>query len=211
MYLGITNTGYSTSFFTPTILKQLGWTSVHAQGMSIPISVVGAFCCLLSAYLSDRLRHRFGFIALGISVSTIGLIILLAQKSVSVSGRYVALFIVMGGGYIAQPIMLVWTANNKGGHYKRNVNAAMQIGYGNIRGIIASNIFPTNEEPRFITGYSVNIGLLWLAALAAVALFVGMKLENDKRAQGKRDYMLELPAEQRDNLGDDHARFRFVY
>ena len=37
MYLGIVNTGYSTSFFTPTILSQLGWTSIRAQVMSIPM------------------------------------------------------------------------------------------------------------------------------------------------------------------------------
>lgn len=211
MYMGITSVGYSTSFFTPTILKQLGWTSVHAQVMSIPIYVVAAFFSLLAAYLSDRVRHRFGFIIFGICVCTIGLIVLLAQTSVSVSGRYTALYIVMSGGYIAQPIMLVWLANNMAGHYKRSVNAAMQIGFGNIGGIIASNIFPSNEAPRFITGYSVNIGLIWMAAIAAVVLLVTMKMENDKRILGKRDRMLQLPKEERDNLGDDHPHFRFVY
>jgi hypothetical protein len=36
MYFGIVNTGYATSFFTPTILRQLGWTSVRAQVINIP-------------------------------------------------------------------------------------------------------------------------------------------------------------------------------
>lgn len=211
MYLGITCVGYSTSFFTPTILKQLGWTSVRAQVMSIPIYVVAAFFSLSAAYLSDRMRHRFSFIIFGICVCTVGLIVLMAQSRVSVAGKYTALYIVMTGGYIAQPVILVWLANNMAGHYKRSVNAAMQIGFGNIGGIIASNIFPSDEAPRFITGYSVNVGLIWLAAIAAVVLLLLMKSENDKRDQGKRDQMLQLPEDEKDNLGDDHPRFRFVY
>ena len=37
IYMGIVNTGYATSFFTPTIIKQLGYTSTRAQVLSIPI------------------------------------------------------------------------------------------------------------------------------------------------------------------------------
>lgn len=211
MYMGITSVGYSTSFFTPTILKQLGWTNVHAQVMSIPIYIVAAFFSLLTAYLSDRMRHRFGFIIFGICVCTIGLIVLMAQTNVSVAGKYTALYITMSGGYIAQPVIIVWLANNMAGHYKRSVNAAMQIGFGNIGGIIASNIFPSDEAPRFITGYGVNVGLIWMAAIAATVLLMMMKTENDKRNQGKRDAMLQLPEDEKNNLGDDHPRFRFVY
>lgn len=35
MYLGIVTSTYATSFFIPTILRQLGWTSLRAQVMSI--------------------------------------------------------------------------------------------------------------------------------------------------------------------------------
>ncbi|KAK4943530.1 hypothetical protein LTR28_008423 [Elasticomyces elasticus] len=37
MYLGVVNTGYATSFFIPTIIKELGYTSTAAQVRSIPI------------------------------------------------------------------------------------------------------------------------------------------------------------------------------
>ena len=67
-------------------------------------------------------------------MATVGYIVLLAQDSVSVSGRYVAVYIAMTGGYVAQPIILVWVTNNMGGHYKRSINAAMQIGFGNLGG-----------------------------------------------------------------------------
>ena len=60
-------------------------------------------------------------------------------------------------------------------------------------------------------GFGVTVGLLWLAAAAAVALLVGMKMENSKRDQGLRDDRLNAPNDEVNNLGDDHPDFRFVY
>ena len=211
MYLGITNTGYSTSFFIPTILKELGWTSVRAQVMSIPVYIVAAFFSLVTAWLSDFFQHRFAFIAGGICISSIGFIVLLAQSAVSVSGRYVAIYIIIAGGYIAQPIIIIWLANNMGGRYKRSVAAAMQIGFGNIGGIIASNIYETSEAPKYPTGYGVSLGLLYMALAAAIAMLIGLKLENNKRERGGRDSRLNLPEDETNNLGDDDPRFRFIY
>lgn len=211
MYLGVTNTGYSVSFFTPTILSQLGWTAVRAQVLSIPIYVVAAVVSLISAFLSDRLRHRYGFAMLGICVATIGYVILLAQHTVSVSVRYFAVYLIVAGGYITQPLTLVWLANNMGGHYKRSINAAMQIGFGNCAGIIASNIYITDQKPTYKIGYGVSLGLQWLCGIACTAFFIGLMIENKKRDEGKRDYRLALPKEEVENLGDDHPTFRYAY
>ena len=211
MYLGATNTGYSTSFFIPTILNQLGWTTVHAQVLSIPIYVVAAVTCLTTAFLTDRLRHRYAFAMLGVVISSVGYIILLAQRSVSVGIRYFAIYLITAGGYTTQPITLVWLSNNMGGHYKRSISAAMQVGFGNIGGIIASNIYLTNQKPTYPTGYGVSLGLIWVTGIACTILLMGLRFENKKREQGGRDYRLNLPEDEKDNLGDDHPSFRFVY
>ena len=211
MYLGVTNTGYSTSFFVPTILSELGWTAVRAQVMSIPPYIVATVISVTVALLTDRLRHRYAFAMAGIALATIGYIVLLAQDAVPVSGRYVAIYLIIIGGYITQPITLVWLQNNMGGHYKRSIGAAMQIGFGNCGGIIASNIYLTNQKPKYPVGYGVSLGLLWLCGLACTVFFVGLKVENYKREQGKRDHRLNLPRNEVENLGDDHPKFRFTY
>ncbi|KAG5774647.1 hypothetical protein H9Q73_011686 [Fusarium xylarioides] len=137
MYMGIVTTSYSGSFFTPTILKQLGWTSIRAQIMSIPIFLFATVCALVAAIASDKTKHRSGFILGGCLFTTVGYVILLNMTSVSIGIRYMALFFIVGGGYIAQPIVLVWVSNNMAGHYKLGVDSAMQVGFGNIGGIIA--------------------------------------------------------------------------
>ncbi|KAL8722546.1 MAG: hypothetical protein Q9225_001014 [Loekoesia sp. 1 TL-2023] len=211
IYLGCANNGYGGTFFTPTILKQLGWTSIKAQVYSVPVYAVSAVVAVAAAFLSDRLRHRYVFCIIGICINSAGYIILLAQKGLPVVVRYIAVYLVTVGGYITQPLTLVWMNNNLGGHYKRGVGAAIQVGLGNLGGVVASNIYITDQAPAFPVGFGTSLALQWLTALACTVFFIGIRLENRKREKGLRDYRYNLPKAELDNLGDDHPRFRFVY
>ncbi|CAI9625970.1 mfs general substrate transporter [Alternaria burnsii] len=207
-YFGIVNTGYAGSFFTPTIVKELGYTSAAAQVRSIPIFVVATITAVITAWLTDRLRHRYWFCIFGLVVASIGYIMLLAQGNLSAGVKYFALFLIVPGGYITQPVVLVWMSNLVSGHYKRSVSSAMQVGFGNLGGIVASNIFLQSEMPTYPTGYGVSLGMLWICASACTALFFMVKWENAKRERGERDGRLqEVDA---DNLGDDHPMFRLT-
>ncbi|KAI0399989.1 major facilitator superfamily domain-containing protein [Xylaria palmicola] len=207
-YIGIVNTGYAGAFFTPTILKEMGYSSTEAQVRTIPIYIVATVVCLITAYTTDHLKHRYTFALGGLVVAAVGYGLLLGQQHLSVGVKYFALFLVLGGGYSTQPITIAWLANNVSGHYKRSVSTAIQIGLGNIGGIVASNIFITSEAPRFRTGYSVSLGFLGLCAAACTTLFLGARRENQKRDRGERDYRLEKP--EANNLGDDHPSWRFT-
>jgi hypothetical protein len=211
MYLGIVTTSYSGAFFTPTILKQLGWTSIRAQVMSIPVFVVATVLALTAALLSDYLRHRFVFIVTGCLLATIGYAILLNMHHVTVGVRYFAVFAIVGGGYIAQPITLVWLNNNLGGHYKRGVGAALQVGLGNCGGIIASNIYLQSQAPEYPLGFGLGLGLVWLCVAASCAMLLYLRRENRLRDAGKRDHRYQLPEAERNNLGDDNPALRFTY
>lgn len=141
MYIGIVTTTYSTSFFVPTILRQLGWTALRAQVMSIPVYVAAVVCSLTVAWASDKLRHRFGFLLLGGCTATVGYIILLNMFSVHVAVRYFAVYTLVAGGTITQTISIVWVNNTMAGHYKRGVSSAMMVGFGNLGGIIARLVY----------------------------------------------------------------------
>ena len=211
MYLGIGTGGYGFAFFVPTILYQLGWTAQRAQVMSIPLYCTGAVITIIVAFISDLVKHRYGFVILGVLIATIGYGVLLAQKSVSIPGQYTALYLIAIGSDICQSILLVWTNNNLAGHYKRSVGAAVQLSIGNLSGIVGSNIFLANQRPGYKTGYGVSLGLIWTAAVAATVFFISIHLENKRRDRGERDNRFNLPEDEKDNLGDDDPRFRFVY
>lgn len=104
-----------------------------------------------------------------------------------------------------------WLSNNMAGHYKQSVASAMQIGFGNCGGLVASNVFYDSEKPRYPTGYGVSLGMVWICGVACVLFFRFLVRENRVRRAGGRDYLYELPSEELENLGDDHPAFRFTY
>jgi Fungal trichothecene efflux pump (TRI12) len=211
MYFGAVNTGYVIALFLPTILKQLGYTSSQAQIHSIPVYLVAAVVMLTIAALTDKMKRRYPFILVGCSIATVGYIILLAQKHVPVGVRYMAVFFIAAGGHSTHPITLGWLANNVSGHYKRAISTAIQISIGNFAGFVGSNIFIDANAPLFKVGYGVSLACIWLTVVTSTLFVLGLKWENKKRDRGERDWRLQLPADEVQNLGDDHPSWRFSY
>lgn len=112
---------------------------------------------------------------------------------------------------MAQPVTLAWLQNSLGGHYKRSIGAAIQIGLGNCGGIVASNIFIKTQAPFYHTGFGTALGMMVLCCIMATVMLFGLRWENKKRDAGGRDYRYTEEAEDIANMGDDHPTFRFTY
>jgi MFS family permease len=220
MYICITVSGYATALFVPTILASLGYSGIESQIHSIPVWMVAAVVTLCTAVFTDRLQHRYTFVMFGVFLSSIGYIILLKQGplakphrpqlGLSPNVRYMAVFFVTCGTYIVQPLIIVWLANNLGGHYKRAIGLAVQISLGNIGGIIASNVFVKTEAPRYFIGYGVGLATMISCGVVSSIFAWGLLRENKKRARGERDDRLALSETERSNLGDDDPSFKFA-
>ena len=87
----------------------------------------------------------------------------------------------------------------------------MQVGIGNIGGIIASNIYLQSQAPTYHLGFGLGLALVWVCVAAACIFLFYVKRENRLRDEGKRDDRYNLPGAERNNLGDDHPAFRFTY
>ena len=230
MYMGVVNTGYATSFFIPTIIEEMGYTAAMSQVRSIPIFIVAAIAALLVAWATDKLKHRYAFTIAGVVVGGIGYVVLLCQGNVSVGVKYMACFFITTGGYMTQPVTWVWLNNvrplasplfplfstsysptqNMGGHYKRSIATALQIGLGNAGGIVASNVFITKQAPRYKTGYGTSLAMLLMCGVMCTVFFFGLKKENKRRDAGGRDYRFSKERAELENMGDDHPDFRFT-
>jgi hypothetical protein len=99
---------------------------------------------------------------------------------------------------------------NMGGHYKRSIATAMQIGLGNAGGIVASNVFITKQAPRYKTGYGTSLAMLLMCGVVCTVFFFSLKAENKKRDNGGRDYRFERERAELKNMGDDHPDFRYT-
>lgn len=210
IYLGVSVAGYSGAFFLPTILKEFRWSVSESQLRTVPVYVFAAGCMIIGAWASDKLKHRCGFIVGGASLSTIGYAMLLAPDGKSRDYLFAAVFLVFGGAYMITPMALVWLQNNISGHWKKAIGSSIQVMLGNIAGIIGSNVFLREESPRFHTGYGACVAFMWLGALSAVLMALLLFKENEARRKGGRDYLLDLPEDEKNNLGDGHPAFRFT-
>ena len=74
-----------------------------------------------------------------------------------------------------------------------------------------SNIYLTTQAPTYHLGYGMGLALVWLCVISAVIMLIYLRRENRLRDEGKRDHLLHLPEDERQNLGDDHPAFRFTY
>lgn len=210
IYMGVGVPGYAAAFFLPTILNEFGWEAQEAQVRTIPVYAFAAGMMLLGAWASDFLKHRYGLIVFGASLTTIGFGMLLNQEGYSRDYKFAAVFLVFGGGYMITPMALGWMQNNLSGHWKRAFGSSIQVTIGSFAGLIGSNIFLAKEAPHYTSGYGTALGTMWLGVACATTMCFFMWRENKKRAAGERDDRLALPEEDRNNMGDWHPSFRFT-
>jgi hypothetical protein len=87
---------------------------------------------MIIAFVSDRVRHRFLFAVVPILVAISGLAVLLTTHGIAHRHvEYGVLFLVVIGIYSAMPVVICWFTMNLGGHKRRSVGTAWQIGFGN--------------------------------------------------------------------------------
>lgn len=192
----------SISSFTPTILKELGWTASKAQVMSIPIWITGIVFTLSTSYLSDKLRCRYPFILLGIALSIVGWAIQLEQ--VQPAGvRYFSLFAIASGAFMQMPILIGWLAGNLRGRAQQAVGCAIQLGIGNCANFVSSNVFIKTEAPKYPTGFAVGLAFTALGAVVLLLLVAGLEMHNRRLDQ-------EVAAGGKEIDEHDQVRYKYI-
>ncbi|KAL5119256.1 hypothetical protein ACEQ8H_002743 [Pleosporales sp. CAS-2024a] len=184
MNMGVTENANSLSNFQPTILKGLGYTSTQAQVHTIPVYLVGAVFSVVFAYTSEWLHRRYYFYMMGFVVLVVGLAVEIAYPA-DPKVRYMGMFFIACGCYLAMPISIIWISINCGSGNKRAVALAAIINFGTAGAFVSTNVFMLKEAPKFKTGFSTGLGLAFMGAIAATITWYGCKQANKKREQGQ--------------------------
>ncbi|KAB8075903.1 major facilitator superfamily domain-containing protein [Aspergillus leporis] len=182
MYWGITCPLYGISFFLPSIIKDLGYTSSTAQLLTVPIYITAATVAVAAAWLSDRYKLRSPFILFFMSLIVIGFTIVLASSGRGVPGVvYCGVFIAVVGIYPAFPGNVTWLSANLAGDYKRAAGMAMHIGLGNLAGAMSSNFYRSQDAPKYMLGHALELGFCVGGMAAVVILRLSYQHINRKR------------------------------
>ncbi|RTE80413.1 hypothetical protein BHE90_005115 [Fusarium euwallaceae] len=207
MYFGLIVPAYGYAYFAPGIIKTYGYSAVQTQLHSVPPWAVAFGFSMVIAFISDKIRHRAAFAIFAILVAISGFAILLGVHD-NTKVQYAALFLVAMGAYTAMPIIVCWFNMNLGGHRRRSIGSAWQVGFGNIGGIIAVFAFLKKDAPKFIPGYSICIAFTVLSIISCITYGVVVFTENKKRDQNPPRE--ELSEEEKTELGDNAPTYRYL-
>ncbi|OBT45367.1 hypothetical protein VE00_04054 [Pseudogymnoascus sp. WSF 3629] len=180
MLLFVLDVGAGTiSYFIPTITKSLGYDTVKAQYMTVPVYAVATLCLNICAYSADRHEERRWHITAALSLGFIcAMVCAIVQTPVV---RYVMLCFVASGIWSALPLILAWASKTIDlPAEKRAIAIAMINAVGNLSSVYGSQIWPTKSAPHYTLGWGITAGFLGAGACVAALMPVFIKLVPNK-------------------------------
>jgi cyanate permease len=209
IYMGCLVPLYAFSLFLPTIVQGMGYKGTHAQLLTVPPYACAAVITVAVGVFADHTRWRGYCNMVTVTVGAIGFTLLLSSSNIHV--QYAGTFLGAAGIYPTIPNTLSWVSNNTEGSLKRAVVLGMVVGWGNLNGVVSSNIYLKTQKPRFWTGHGIVLGFQLLFLLGgSVFMHVALRRENVKRRSGQRDALHDgLSDEQKWIKGD--RRPDFIY
>ncbi|EMD37054.1 hypothetical protein CERSUDRAFT_114954 [Gelatoporia subvermispora B] len=207
------NVGVATiTYFLPTLINQLGFSSIDAQGLTVAPYAIGWVMVVLSAWHSDRTRDRGLHIMAMTLTSCVGYIILATSVQNSVGAGYFALFLVVGGNFSLFPLVMSWAANAFSPTSKRGVGTAFIVSISNCVSIASPQIY-FDADDDFRKGHAISAGCLFASCLAACILHMRLIALN-KRNKAYRDKLTQdekaALAGSREEIWDNDPRYIFM-
>ena len=126
--------------------------------------------------------------------------------------KYAGTFLGALGIYPCISNTITWCANNAEGVYKRGVTLGFVIGWGNLNGIVSSNIYREEDSPLYRPGHGTVLAYLTLFLFGG-SVFTHFMLiqENKKRERGERDGWIAGKSESEiELLGDKRPDFLYT-
>ncbi|KAK3065963.1 hypothetical protein LTS18_002187 [Coniosporium uncinatum] len=207
MYFGLIVPAYGYAYFSPAIIRSFGYGQIQTQLHSVPPWAAAFVFAMIIAYISDRVRHRFLFAIFPICIAIAGFVMLLTIHNHR-QAQYAALFLCAMGAYTAMPVIVCWFNMNLGGHHRRSVGSAWQVGFGNIGGIIAVYAFLAKDAPRYVPGYSICIAFVCLSGISCTIYYFACMSQNKRRE--KTAHNLSLTEHEKLELGDLNPDYRYL-
>ncbi|KAK5688923.1 High-affinity nicotinic acid transporter [Elasticomyces elasticus] len=207
MYFGLIVPAYGYAYFSPGIIRGYGYSAIQTQLHSVPPWAAAFGFAMLMATLSDFTQKRAPFAIGCICIAIAGFSILITVHN-NRPLQYAALFLVAMGAYSAMPIIVCWFNMNLGGHHRRAVGSAWQVGFGNIGGIIAVFSFLAADAPLYVKGYSICLAFTTLSIVACIIYGYGCWNANRRRDRSPVDR--GLTEYEKTELGDMNPEYRYL-
>ncbi|GJD04234.1 major facilitator superfamily transporter [Colletotrichum higginsianum] len=178
------------SYFIPTITLTLGYDTVTAQYMTVPIYAVASVCLNVVAWSSDRHVERRWHVAAPLALGFACSVVCAAVQTPMV--RYVMICFVAAGIWSALPLVLSWTSGVISlPPEKRAIVLAMVNAFGNFSSVYGSRIWPSRDAPAYHVGFGVTAAFLGAGMIVAVLMPLFVKWVDWKGTKAEREVLAE--------------------
>lgn len=193
MYFSCNVSFSSLPVFLPTILEEMGFTSVSAQGLSAPPYFLSFLVTIGSAWIADKTQQRGLMIVCLSIIGGVGYILL--ATTTSTGPRYTGTFLAASGVFPCIANILPWVTNNQGNDDRRGVAFVMLnvIGQcGPLLGkewpnsmalqklIVITGTRIYNKAPYYVKGQSICAAFMFFNGILALSLRTLLAWENRK-------------------------------
>lgn len=231
MYFSCNVSFSSLPVFLPTILKNMGFTAINAQGLTAPPFFASFLATIATTWVADRTQQR-GLTVVGLSVvGGVGYILCVTCTSVGV--RYFGVFLAACGVFPSIANILPWVLSessslgfsvgiflliasapdNQGSDTRRGGGIVLLNIIGQCGPFLGTNVFPDAEAPRYVKGMSICAAFMFFNAFLALSLRVllifenrGLEMKYGPRTEEDPSKSTDTPVAE-DNYG---ANFRYV-
>ncbi|KJK64538.1 D-galactonate transporter [Aspergillus parasiticus SU-1] len=176
MYFSCNVSFSSLPVFLPTILKDMGFTSINAQGLTAPPYFASFLVTIVTTWIADRLQQRGLMLAILSLIGAVGYVLL--AVCTSVGPRYAGVFLAAIGVFPCIANILPWALNNQGSDSRRGMGIVILNIIGQCGPFLGTNVFPESDGPRYIRGQSICAAFMFFTMILALALRTLLVWEN---------------------------------
>ncbi|KAF2762759.1 MFS general substrate transporter [Pseudovirgaria hyperparasitica] len=164
------------SYFYPTLVEGLGYTSHMAQYMTVPIYAVAFVAVGFTGYFGDRItEYRGVVIASWLALSMVCSIVVCVVYDFT--ARYALLVIMAAGLWASNGLALSYAGSTFGPLQQevRAVSLAFVNAMGNLAQIYGAYLFPSDDKPKYLMGFGVISGMCGFGVVVYTVAHVSFK------------------------------------
>lgn len=190
--------------FLPTLLKGMGYTSLEANYLSIPVYIFASISTAITTFVSDKLNRRAICLIHSPLLGIMGYAIVVATGNRAAG--FTAMFLAGAGIYPFNTVLVTWVSNNTHPDTKRSTTIALLISLANASGLASSQIYPSYDGPRYVMGNSISLGGEIVALLCVGLIFALLKWRMRQKQR-----LLAEGKESNGKQGDRSLHFKYVF
>ncbi|KAF8922586.1 MFS general substrate transporter [Mucidula mucida] len=205
----------SVNNFLPQIVASLGYSTIKTNLYTVAPNIVGTVSLLCLTFSSDYFYERSIHICIPLATTLVGFVVLGSIDVVKHTGvAYFACFLLTMGASAPSVLVATWYNNNTPSESRRAVVTAVMVALANSSGLISTNVFRAQDEPKYIPALATSAAFGGLCLVIVAGTGIWMRIENRRRnkAQGlEENYSAANTNTEELGAGRHSPSFRYTY